>query len=365
VHEIDAARLLPGEDERLALESRRLSQASAIGEHARRILDAVDEGETSASRALGEAERALGQLERIDPTVSEWRTLLDAAFDAIRELGRLASGFAEGMQDDPGRLDQIERRRDLLATLQQKYGVSLDAVKDTRARAAAELDLLDTADLDLRSLGARRAAADAAFGQATKTLSERRRAAADRLARAVTRLLPRLGLRGGAISVALRPLEAAGAQGAEQVEFMARLNEGLDARPLARSASGGELSRLMLALKVVLARHDRIPTLVFDEVDQGIGGEVAAQVGAALAELGESRQVLVITHLPQIAARADRHLLVSKASRVGVATSDVSRLHGEDRVGELARMLGDADAETARRHAQTLLTDARPLSRRA
>jgi DNA repair protein RecN (Recombination protein N) len=365
VQEIDAARIVPGEDARLALESRRLSQAGAISEHAHRILDAVDEGEASASRALGEAERALGQLERIDPTVGEWHALLDSAFDAIRELGRLASGFAEDMQDDPGRLDQIERRRDLLATLQQKYGASLDAVRDTRAEAAAELELLETADIDLKSLAARRVAAEAAFLQAARALSLRRRAAAERLGRAVTRLLPKLGLRGGAIAVELRPLDAPGEQGAEQVEFMSRLNDGLEARPLARSASGGELSRLMLALKVVLARHDRIPTLVFDEVDQGIGGEVGSQVGAALAELGESRQVLVITHLPQIAARADRHLQVSKASRGGVATSNVHRLHGEDRVGELARMLGDADADTARRHAQTLLGDARSLSRRA
>ncbi len=130
---------------------------------------------------------------------------------------------------------------------------------------------------------------------------------------------------------------------------------GLEAKPLAKVASGGELSRLMLALKVVLARHDAIATLVFDEVDQGIGGEVGAQVGAALAEVAERHQVLVITHLPQIAARADRHLVVSKEPRGGIATSDVQRIHGEDRVAEVARMLGDAEGTAARRHAVELL----------
>lgn len=365
VKEIDAARLVEGEDEALALEARRLSQAGALSESARRILDALDEGESSASHALGEAERALAQLERADPSVGEWRALLDGAFDNVRELGRLASAYASDVQEDPARLDQVERRRDLLATLQQKYGPSLEDVRRTRREAASELDLLDTADLDLKSLAARRTAAELAFQAAAQALSARRAQGAERLGRAVSRLLPRLGLKGGKVTVQLVPLTTPGANGAESVEFHAQLNLGLDARPLARSASGGELSRLMLALKVVLAHHDRVPTLVFDEVDQGIGGEVGAQVGAALAELGERRQVLVITHLPQIAARGDRHLVVSKEPRGGVATSDVARLHGEDRVAELARMLGDAEGQTARRHAQALLADARKLTGRS
>jgi DNA repair protein RecN (Recombination protein N) len=363
VNEIDAARLVAGEDETLALEARRLSQAGALGEFARRVLDAVEEGAASAAHALGEAERAFAQLERIDPSVSEWRSLLDGAFDNVRELGRLAAAYAEDIQEDPARFDQVERRRDVLSTLQQKYGASLDDVRQTRTDAAAELELLDTADLDLRSLAAHRTAAEAAFTAAAAALTARRTAGAERLGRAVSRLLPKLGLRGGQITVQLMPLDTPGSSGAESVEFFARLNQGLDARPLARSASGGELSRLMLALKVVLAQHDRVPTLVFDEVDQGIGGEVGTQVGAALAELGERRQVLVITHLPQIAARADRHLAVSKEPRGGVATSDVTRLHGEDSIAEIARMLGDADGQTARRHAQVLLSEARPLTR--
>ena len=365
VNEIDAARIAAGEDEALTTEARRLSQAGAIRETALRILDMVDEGEASAARALGSAERALGQLERLDPATAAWREILDGAYDQVREFARVVGAYAGELQEDPARLDEVERRRGLLGGLQQKYGGSLDAVRQTRTEAALELDLLDTADVDLRALAARRTAADAALHAAAQALGARRRSAAERLARAANRLLPKLGMKGGRFSVRLEDLPEPNVHGAESVEFMVQLNEGHEARPLARSASGGELSRLMLALKVVLGRQDHIPTLVFDEVDQGIGGEVGAQIGAALAELGAARQVLVITHLPQIAARADRHLVVSKASRGGMATSDVTRLHGEDRVTELARMLGDADGQTARRHAQTLLAEPGSLTRKS
>lgn len=139
------------------------------------------------------------------------------------------------------------------------------------------------------------------------------------------------------------------------MQLNVQLNQGLEAKPLAKVASGGELSRLMLALKVVLVMHDAIATLVFDEVDQGIGGEVGVQVGAALTEVAERHQVLVITHLPQIAARADIHLVVSKEAKRGIATSDVQLLHGEDRINEIARMLGDSEGDAARRHAQAML----------
>ena len=177
-------------------------------------------------------------------------------------------------------------------------------------------------------------------------------------------MLPQLGLPGGKLSVGLASLAEIGAHGEENVQLNVQLNVGLEAKPLAKVASGGELSRLMLALKVVLVKHDAIATLVFDEVDQGIGGETGAQVGAALAEVAERHQVLVITHLPQIAARADGHLMVSKRARAGIATSDVQVLHGEDRVNEIARMLGDTEGDAARRHAQALLRSPAVAKRR-
>ncbi len=355
VSEIDGARLKPGEDEALQMEARRLSQAGALAEHAQRIADALEGDGGNALAAMTVADRALAALEKVDPSVAGWREMLDAAYANLSELSRLAAAYADEVQEDPERLAEVERRRDLLFRLTQKYGATVEAVLAARDESAAELDLLDTADVDLRALAARRTAAERALEAAASALSERRRESADRLARGVNRLLPALGLPGGKLAVELVPLPEPASHGQESVQLTVRLNLGLDAKPLARVASGGELSRLMLALKVVLVRHDAIATLVFDEVDQGIGGEVGAQVGGALAEVAERHQVLVITHLPQIAARADRHLVVSKEARGGIATSDVQVIHGEDRVGEIARMLGDGEGEAARRHAQALL----------
>lgn len=355
VTEIEAARLVPGEEESLETEARRLGHAEQLIAGALRIADALDGERGAALQSVGQAERALGQLERTDPDTAAWRELLDQAYANLGELARTARDYAAGLEADPARQAEVEARRDLLYRLRQKYGETLAAVLETRRRAAAELDLLDTADLDLRALAGRRSALAGAVAAAAGALTAKREAAAERLARSVNRLLPRLGLPGGRLRAALTPLPAPGSFGAESVQLLVQLNTGMEERPLARSASGGELSRLMLALKVVLARHDALPTLVFDEVDQGIGGEVGGQVGAALADVARRHQVLVITHLPQIAARSDRHLVVSKKPRGGLATSDVAWIHGEDRVAELARMLGDPDGEAARRHALAML----------
>ncbi|HEX7336651.1 MAG TPA: DNA repair protein RecN [Gemmatimonadales bacterium] len=355
VTEIDAARIKPGEDAALQVEARRLSQAGALVEQAQKIVDALEGEGGNALGALAVADRSLTALEKGDPGVAAWRELLDAGFANLSELARLAADYAGSVQEDPERLAAVERRRDLLFRLTGKYGPSLEAVLATRDEAAAELDLLDTADTDLRALAARRSSAETALRSAADALSARRREAAERLARGVNRLLPELGLPGGTLSVVLLPHAETGAHGQESVVLNVQLNVGLEAKPLAKVASGGELSRLMLALKVVLVRHDAIATLVFDEVDQGIGGETGAQVGAALAEVAARHQVVVITHLPQIAARADSHLVVSKRARAGIATSDVQVLHGEDRINEIARMLGDSEGDAARRHAQALL----------
>ncbi len=355
VGEIDRAKLRPGEDETLQLEARRLSQAEALAEQAQRIVDALEGEAGNALGALSVSDRALTALEKVDPSTSGWREMLDSAFANLSELARLASTYASEVQEDPERLAEVERRRDLIFRLAQKYGATVEAVLATREQSSAELDLLDTADVDLRALAARRAAAEGALRAAADALSARRREAADRLARGVNRLVPHLGLPGGKLSVVLSPLPKPGAHGQESVQFDVQLNVGLEPKPMARVASGGELSRLMLALKVVLVRHDAIATLVFDEVDQGIGGETGAQVGSALAEVAERHQVLVITHLPQIASRADQHLVVSKQPRGGIATSDVLVLHGEDRVAEIARMLGDTEGDAARRHAVAML----------
>jgi len=357
VDEISKGNPKLGEDENLEVEGRRLSHADELGRLARDLEQAVD------SAGLARAAKLLSSLERLDPSTAVWRELLDGAFANVNDLATTAREYAAGIDSDPARLAEVERRRDVIYRLLQKYGPAIPDVLAVRDAAAHELDLLDSADLDLRELAAQRKAAEEEFGRATAALTIKRERGAARLSQAVTARLGALGLPGGAFMTGLQPLATPRGDGAEAVSFLIKLNEGLDPRPLARVASGGELSRLMLALKVVLAEHDAVPTLVFDEVDQGIGGEVAGQVGMALATVarrarGGERQALVITHLPQIAARADRQMAVSKNERGGVATSDVREVRGEARVLELARMLGDQDSATARRHAEELLKTA-------
>ena len=357
VQEIDTARLRPGEEEELEREAVRLGQAGTLAEHARSIAASVDDDETGARTAIARAERALHALERLDSETTPWRELLDTAFAQLDELARRAEQYADGLSEDPERFAQVQRRRDQLDVLKRKHGPTLADVLRVRDRAHDELDLIDTAELDLRNIASGILGAERALLAVAVQLTNRRQTAAERLSREVSRLLPRLGLTGGGFAVALEPLASTGPEGAEQVTFVVQLNQGMEPRPLAKAVSGGELSRLMLALKVVLARHDAVPSLIFDEVDQGIGGEVGTRVGEALGRAAERHQVLVITHLPQIAARADRHLRIAKATRQGLATSDVAVLHGEDRIEELARMLGDADGAAARRLARELLSE--------
>jgi DNA repair protein RecN (Recombination protein N) len=320
----------------------------------------VDGDEADAQSALGAAARAITQLERLDPSIAGWRELLEAAEANLSELALAAREYASTVDADPDHLVEVERRRDVLYRLRHKYGETLTEVLETATEAAAELDLLDTADHDLERLAERREEADAALTAAAVELRRLRTAAADALGDAVTALLPRLGMPHGRLTVAVMPLEAIGEAGGDDIAFVVQLNPGMEPRPLAQVASGGELSRVMLALKVVLADHDAVPTLVFDEVDQGIGGEVAVQVAEALAVVAQHRQVLVITHLPQIAARAAHHLSIAKRAAGGVATSDVRVLDGADRTEEIARMLGDADGAVALEHAAALLKEASP-----
>jgi DNA repair protein RecN (Recombination protein N) len=355
----EIARAAPkvGEDEALEAEARRLSHADELGRLARELEQVLD------AAGLARAEKLIGALERLDPAVGAWRELLDTAFTNVEELVGAARDYAAAIDTDPARLADVERRRDTLFRLLQKYGPAIPDVLAARDAATRELDLLDTADFDLREMAAQHEAAAVEHRRACGALSVKRAKGAERLARAVTELLPALGLPGGRLHVDLAVLAEPRAVGAESVTLLVRVNEGMDPRPLARVASGGELSRVMLALKVVLAHHDAVPTLVFDEVDQGIGGEVAARVGSALAQVAGAgqvagRQALVITHLPQIAACADRHLVVAKGARGGIATSDVRVVEGGERAREIARMLGDHDSATALRHAEELLRTA-------
>jgi len=357
LQEIERAKPKLGEDEALEVEAKRLAHAEELGRLARELEEAVD------AAGLTKAQKILASLLRVDPSVGTWQQLLDATFASAAELAQAARTYASDIEADPERLSAVEQRRDLLYRLQQKHGPTIADLLAARDTAARELELLDTADLDLRTIAADREKAGEEFKRATEALTAKRTAGAKKLSRAVNKLLPSLGMEGGRFSAELLRRTTPDARGAEEIVFQVKLNEGMDSRPLARVASGGELSRLMLGLKVVLAAHDAVPTLVFDEVDQGIGGEVGGRVGEALVDVSrEGRQALVITHLPQIAVYADQHLVVAKGRKGGLATSDVEVLEGERRVKEIARMLGDADMATARRHAVELLRTASATS---
>ena len=357
LQEIERAQPKVGEDDSLEIEAKRLAHAEELGRLAGELESVLD------AAGLGKAHKILAGLTKLDPSTARWQELLDAAAANTAELAQAAREYASEIEADPGRLTAVEQRRDLLFRLQQKHGPTIADVLAARDRTARELELLDTADLDLRNIAAERAQAAEEFTRATAALTTKRTAGAKKLSRAVNKVLPSLGMPGGRFGVNHSPLPTPQSHGAESVTFEVKLNEGMDSKPLARVASGGELSRLMLALKVVLASHDVVPTLVFDEVDQGIGGEVGGRIGEALKDVSrEGRQALVITHLPQIAVYADQHLVVAKGKKGGVATSDVEVVGGESRVKEVARMLGDADMATARRHAVELLRTASATS---
>ncbi len=353
--EITSADPRPGEYEELEAENRRLANVEDLTMHAERLSALLDGEEDSATGVLGRALKELSALERIDGTLGKWQELLDTAITNVEELARGIRDYASAVELDPERLSAVERRRDLLYRLKQKYGPDLEDVVRTGEQALKELELLDTADTDLEAIAERRSQAERQLEEVATRLNEKRKRAGGRLEKAVNKLLPGLGMSQGKLEVQLSPAREVSASGKDVVRFLVTLNEGMEPRPLATVASGGELSRLMLALKVVLARHDSIPTLVFDEVDQGIGGEVAVQVSQSLAQVAESRQVLIITHLPQIAARAQHHLRVEKRQQGGLPSTDVTVLEGESRVAELARMLGDGADKAATEHAREMI----------
>lgn len=357
--EIENARLSPGEDTKLEDEARVLENADELRTLASTLNDLLSGEESSVLTQLGMAQRPLTSIERIDPSAARMQELFDAGFYALQELARSVEDYAASVELDPSRLEEVRQRRDRLFGLLKKYGPTLENVIESGRSARAELDLIDTAQFDLANLTAREAEARRRLFAEAEKLSDMRMSAGKKLARAVDTLLPQLGMPDGKFSVALIARDEPTAEGAEDVEFRVALNVGHDDRPLARVASGGELSRVMLALKTILARVDQVPTLIFDEVDAGIGGRVGLQVGDTLRRVAKEHQVFAISHLPQIAARAHHHIVVAKGAKGGVTTADISVLEGTSRVNEIARMLGgDPESKVSRAHAKELLESA-------
>jgi DNA repair protein RecN (Recombination protein N) len=357
VDEIEKAALKPGEEETLEEEARRLAHSEELTALSAALYDALAGSDRSIVGSLGQLSRTLDHLTRIDPGQESARELYDTAYYALQELGERMERYAETVEHDPARLDEIRRRQDLIFRMQTKYGGTVEEVVQIGRVAREELDLIDGADFELGALQKRLEHATDELRRLSADLTARREEASARLADEVSRVLPDLGMAGGRFEIARLPLSEPGAAGAEEVEFRVSLNRGFEPRALSFVASGGEMSRIMLALKTILARLDAVPTLVFDEVDAGIGGRVALQVGEKMREVATSHQVFAITHLPQIASRANVHLLVSKHEREdGKTATEVTALEEEERVREIARMLGgDPESAVSLEHARELL----------
>jgi DNA repair protein RecN (Recombination protein N) len=359
VSELDAARLRIGEEEELRAELRRVQHAerftSGLADAAALLADAPQ----SAAERLARAARILQDIGRLDPAlgapgepIEAARLQVDEALTAIRRL-------RDGIVAEPGRLDAIHERLDALTRLKRKYGDGEAAMLHCRDEAARELERLERHEEVVAEQERLLGQLEAELTAAAMVLSTRRRTAATRLAAQVEKALRGLGMERAVFEVGLEAAPETGPRGADRVELRLSTNPGEEVKALARVASGGELSRTMLALTSVLARADRMPTLVFDEVDAGIGGRVASVVAQTLAGAAEGRQVLCVTHLAPIAAWAGHHLRVSKSVRGGRTRMAVTALGGDDRVEEIARMLGGpATTAAAREHARDLL-DAR------
>jgi DNA repair protein RecN (Recombination protein N) len=358
VSELDAARLAPGEEEALRGERRRLQNAERLTTGLATVQRLLDEDAEAVVHRLARAARGLHDLARLDPEFAKAVEPLEGAQAHVEDALATLRALREGLEVEPGRLEAVDERLDALTRLKRKYGETEEAMLAFRDAAARDLDRLARHDELLaeseRTLGELRGE----LAGAAEALADRRAAAARRLAPEAQREIRALGMERALFEVALErlPAEEVSARGLDRVELRLSANPGEPPRPLARVASGGELSRVMLALKTVLARDDRVPTMIFDEVDAGIGGRVAGVVAQKLAALASGRQVLCVTHLAPIAARAHHHVRVEKRVRGGRTKVAVAPLASPERVEEVARMLaGETVTEIARGHARELL----------
>ena len=356
VEEIDAAKLEPGEGERLAGEAARLGHSEELIEISRGLHEALYESEDAVVERLGALGRHLRELVRIDESAGRFLELHETALHNLEELGRELGRYGDSVEHDPARLGKVRRRLDELYRLTRKYGESVDDVIAAGEESHRELAGIEGADAEIARLEREHATGARELRARADELTAARERAARRLEEATMASFPALGFEAGRLEVTLEPLEALGRHGAERVDIRVTLNPGFPPGPLARVASGGEMSRLMLALKTALVSVDEVPTLIFDEIDAGVGGEVAHRVAERLVRVAAGHQVLVVTHLAQIAARADAHYVVDKEADAVATRTQVRALVRDARVEELARMLGgDPDSATSRAHAEELL----------
>ncbi len=370
INEIESAHLEPGQEEELREERNRLANAEGLASITQEALQALDEGtpeSPSITDLLGQLVHALNSLVRLDPTQSTLSEQSQAVFDSLSDLSRSLRLYQENIEFNPKRLDQVEERLSLIHNLKRKYGSDISAVLAYAKKAQQQFEVITHAGERMSELEAEESLLLDRLSAQGQELSRKRNAAAKKLTKDIEIELGDLHMSGANFKVEFEQQPdpngallqtgervAFNASGLEKIEFFVAPNPGEGLKPLVKIASGGETSRLMLALKNVLARADQIPTLIFDEIDQGIGGRVGTIVGRKLANLAEQHQVLCITHLPQLAAFGDQHFRVQKQVQDGRTHTIVDKVDGEDRLHELAQMMGGVSEGTLR-SAQELL----------
>lgn len=362
VREIEAARLQPTDEVELDAEYRRAGNAVRLRQLVEAALQTLGEQDDSAFVALGALGRTLHELSRLDPEAGAMASQHEQAVAFLRDLQGDLSRYADRVEADPARMLELEERLNLLQTLRRKYGQTVADILAFEAEARQKLVALEGRDELAARWDAEAARLDGELEAAGVVLTEARHKVIPRLVKAVVRELGALGFARSSFDVTLRPLSAPAFSGRDACEFQFAPNPGEPAHPLQAIASSGELARVMLALKTVLADEDEVPVLVFDEVDANVGGETARAVGEKMRHIAKQHQVLCITHLAPVAAAGDAHFVVTKELHAGRTESRVLRLDRAARIEELARMLGGATT-AGRRHAEELLGEALPLSR--
>lgn len=344
-----------GEWEQVQAEQTRLAHAASLLEGARAAVDGLSEGEDAADSRLAAIQSRLRGLAGYDQALEEPLALIESAQAQLQEAAADLRRYVDRVELDPARLAAVEARVEALHGAARKYRVAPDELPELSERVQARLAELEAA-ADAAGFAEREAAAAAQYRELAERLSAKRKTAAGKLSREVTAAMKELAMGNGRFDIALLPVPEGSAGGNEQIEFRVAANAGGDLRALAKVASGGELSRISLAIQVITSKAAAVPTMIFDEVDAGIGGAVAEVVGRKLRALGAERQVLCVTHLPQVAAQASHQWSVAKSATNGATTSQVTVLDQKARIEEIARMLGGVEiTATTRKHAAELL----------
>ncbi len=352
-NEIEQAHLTPGEEEELVAEERRLAHAERLYATAETAHELLTSGEPSAVDLLAQAVRALEEVVSIDADLQPIAENLQNALYSVQDAAGELRAYRDRVEFNPDRLNEVQERLHIIRTLKRKYGDTVEAVLDYLREVTDKMERLQGGEERAEQIAEALRDLEERAQELAGELSRLRREGARRFEQAVAQELNELAMPRARFEVKLtpKPLES---DGADAIEFLIAPNPGEPPRPLSRIASGGELSRVMLAIKSVLAGVEDVPTLVFDEIDIGIGGRTASVVGEKLHSLSQQRQILCITHLPQIASRARLHLLIEKREVEGRTVTAVTPVEGEARVQEIARMLGDT-GESALRHAREML----------